>query len=162
MSIKGQMLQYSIVPQVASNYMVLIPGIIDAPLRCHTTSLPSVTRNENVISVSGQPVYIPGKTQIQGTWSCTLYESELGDVYRQVALLRKSQMLVNDVTDTPMGYKFFNIHIFLLNSLDIPVVGRVLGGSWLVNVEPLNLDASTPDAPVSYVLTFRYQTCKDI
>lgn len=158
MSIKGKVL-HSVVssPMTADRYLVYIPNIIDSPITCHATSLPFDERNEVVVSVRGQEVFLPAKTHVQGTWSCSLYESVEALSTIQVELAKLLQ--VNDVNTTPAYCKPVDVFIFLVNNHDIPVFGRVLRNAWIKSVTPISFSSESAGKNVSCEVVFRYQTC---
>lgn len=160
MSIKGKVLHTTLTsPMVSSDFTVVIPGIIDSPIRCNSTSLPSDILNEVSLVVGGQEIFLPAKVHPSGEWTCSLYESEIADVSYQLDLMKASQIGMDNLI--PAEYHLFDVYIYVHRN-GVPVYGKVLRRAWVKSVAPIKLDASAAGTPVSVDVTFRYQKCDRI
>lgn len=157
MSLKANFFRAS-VPQLktADMFVVHIEGLDISPVRCLTASLPSKWYEEDVIWVSGVPVYVPTKEQSYGEWSCRIIEDAgMGSNYLIQHLWRKQ---ILDVNGTVYHYPH-GIRIYLIDDLlggYAPVMARVLKNVWLKKIEPLNLSGDKATEPIEWGLTFRY------
>lgn len=158
MSYKAQIL-YSTglqAPKTVDKFLVSIPGILDSPIRVFSTALPQKKRTELVVNVTGQPVILPGKSVVEGHWTCRVYESVEEDVATQIQELKRR--IVTDPLGKVAGYSLFDIPLFVTDQFTgaIPTYWNTLIGAWLQSVDDLSLDWSSPNKPVAWNLKFCY------
>lgn len=161
MSLKGQSFHLSLIrPQVESGFVIYIPGVMSSLTRCYAASLPFEVRNEQVLNISGENVYLPTKSQVMSEWTCTLYESDLMDMVNALDKLKKSEVV--DVQGVISSYGLHDVYVMTTNCVGAPTYGKVLRYAWIKSVEPINLSADAPNKAVSYKVTFRYSMCDSL
>lgn len=142
-------------PKTIDRFQVFIPGVINSPLRVSSTAYPQQNRSVIKLSVSGQPVFLPGKSQVPGAWTCILEESQLEDAATQIQLLKKR---VQTDGHRVQEYSLIEPIIFITDQSTglIPTYFCTLKGAWLSSIDPLQLDWSQPGTPIKWKLTFQY------
>ena len=158
-------------PQFLNRFAVYIPHIYTSPLFVSSASLPSETHPENKIFVSGQPLRLPSRLQVPGSWVCTLEENMISSSAAQLRILKEKSNLDSSVgffknthkLDKRLNVKLQDIYIFLLDSATglIPVNGCLLKYAWLQSIEPVQLNASSTDV-LKWKLTFSYSSIVSI
>lgn len=144
-------------PKTQDRFIVYIPGVSNSHLRVSSTTFPQQFRSAMTVSVSGQPIHIPGKSQVPGIWTCILDESINNDASYQIQLLKR--LVVSSATET-IGYTLITPIIFITDQEtgQIPQYWGTLMGAWLESVDPMTLSWSTPQTPIQWKLTFRYSS----
>ena len=142
-------------PKTQDRFLVHIPGVINSHLRVSSTTFPQQSRSVMTVNVSGQPVYIPGKSQVPGVWTCVLDESINNDANYQIQLLKR--LVVSFATET-IGYALISPIIFITDQEtgQNPQYWGTLMGAWLESVEQVPLSWAAPHTPIQWKLTFRY------
>ena len=144
-------------PKTLNRFIVFIPGIFNSHVRVSSTTFPQQSRSVISLSVSGQPVHLPGKSQVPGTWSFVVDESSDNKMNYYVQLLKR--LVVSFATET-VGYVLLTPMIFITDqeSGDNPQYWGTLMGAWVESVEPLNLNWASSDQPVKWNVTMRYSS----
>lgn len=164
MSIKANAFSVGLsAPQTIDKFVVYIPYLVTAPLRVHSTTLPMKRRATTTVTIGGVSIPLPSKVQQDGTWSCTLTESVLSEVYANIVALQKVQFKDND-QNVLTKWKSIEPVIFILDEFtgDVPKFYCKLTGCWLESVSEPKIDWSKPDTPLEWTLNFKYSGIQDI
>lgn len=78
-------------PKTQSKYSVYIPKVSLSPILVSDCVFPFEQKTEYSINVGGQPIYIPGKSQVPGEWTCTITETKDLLSLASISMLEQAQ-----------------------------------------------------------------------
>lgn len=144
-------------PKTLSQYWVQIPNFFLSPLLVESATYPTEELGEVAVWLDGQPVYLPTKSKVPGFFHCVVSENALVTNQLTIDSIRKIQSGSGNYIEP------FDILVALtLADTGIPVGSsmRILGGSFLIAIDPINLKADAPGEILKWKLKFRYNYIK--
>lgn len=135
---------------------VLIPALPISSIKVQSAQFPGVASTDIDLYHMGQMAKFPGSVDYEHTWTCSIVESESGDVFN--AMYEWRQLVHNQKTAVQADVAAFKRDIFLtmLTSAGSPWARIVLKQCYPKSLDTIEIDKSSNTDAYKANITFNY------
>jgi hypothetical protein len=148
----------AIVGNPAKQFMweVLIPALPVSSIKALSTQFPGVGSTDIDLYHLGQLAKFPGTVEYEHTWTCSIVESESGDVFN--AMYEWKQLIHDQKTGVQQDVAAFkrDITLTMITSVESPWAKIVLKQAYPKSIDTVELDKSANTEAFKWNLVFNY------